>query len=86
MAYATDQILFVLAGLSVLALHYLLHNKTALYIRTAFLFRPNVVVTSVPFLLGSEPQGTRGPVTTGPYPLPNTPAGGAALGRRSDAP
>jgi amino acid transporter len=31
---------------------HLLHNKTALYIRTAFLFRPNVVVTSVPFLLG----------------------------------
>jgi amino acid transporter len=29
-----------------------LHNKTALYIRTAFLFKPNVVVTSVPFLLG----------------------------------
>jgi len=29
-----------------------LHNKTALYIRTAFLFRANVVVTSVPFLLG----------------------------------
>ncbi|HET7456177.1 MAG TPA: APC family permease [Gemmatimonadaceae bacterium] len=31
---------------------HLLHNKTALYIRTAFLFRANVVVTSVPFLLG----------------------------------
>jgi hypothetical protein len=31
---------------------HLLHNKTALYIRTAFLFRPNVVVTTVPFLLG----------------------------------
>jgi len=31
---------------------HLLHNKTALYIRTAFLFKPNVVVTSVPFLLG----------------------------------
>jgi amino acid transporter len=31
---------------------HLLHNKTAFYIRTAFLFRPNVVVTSVPFLLG----------------------------------
>lgn len=29
-----------------------LHNKTALYIRTAFLFKPNVVVTSVPYLLG----------------------------------
>jgi hypothetical protein len=31
---------------------HLLHNKTALYIRTAFLFRPNVVVIAVPFLLG----------------------------------
>ncbi|HEY5490553.1 MAG TPA: APC family permease [Gemmatimonadaceae bacterium] len=31
---------------------HLLHNKTALFIRTAFLFRPNVVVTSVPYLLG----------------------------------
>lgn len=31
---------------------YLLHNKTALYIRTAFLFRPNVVVTAVPYHLG----------------------------------
>lgn len=31
---------------------HLLHNKTALYIRTAFLFKPNVVVIAVPFLLG----------------------------------
>ncbi|HZF72855.1 MAG TPA: amino acid permease, partial [Gemmatimonadaceae bacterium] len=31
---------------------HLLHNKTAFYIRTAFLFKPNVVVTTVPFLLG----------------------------------
>lgn len=31
---------------------HLLHNKTALYIRTAFLFRPNVVVIAVPFLIG----------------------------------
>lgn len=31
---------------------HLLHNKTAFYIRTALLFRPNVVVTSVPFHLG----------------------------------
>lgn len=29
-----------------------LHNKTALYIRTAFMFRPNVVVVAVPYLLG----------------------------------
>jgi amino acid transporter len=32
---------------------HLLHNKTALYIRTAFLFKPNVVVTSVPYHLGN---------------------------------
>jgi hypothetical protein len=31
---------------------HLLHNKSALYIRTAFLFRPNVVVIAVPYLLG----------------------------------
>lgn len=31
---------------------HILHNKTALFIRTAFLFRPNVVVTAVPYLLG----------------------------------
>ena len=29
-----------------------LHNKTALYIRTAFMLRPNVVVVAVPYLLG----------------------------------
>jgi amino acid transporter len=33
-------------------LGHLLHNKTALFIRTAFLFRPNVVVTAVPYLIG----------------------------------
>jgi len=31
---------------------HLLHNKTALYIRTAFLFKPNVVVVAVPYLVG----------------------------------
>lgn len=31
---------------------HLLHNKTALFIRTAFLFKPNVVVTTVPYRLG----------------------------------
>jgi hypothetical protein len=35
---------------------HLLHNKTALFIRTAFMFRPNVVVTSVPYLLGRAPR------------------------------
>jgi hypothetical protein len=33
-------------------LGHLLHNKTALFIRTAFLFRPNVVVTAVPYRVG----------------------------------
>ena len=32
---------------------HLLHNKTALFIRTAFLFSRNVVVTSVPYRVGS---------------------------------
>ena len=31
---------------------HLLHNKTALFIRTAFLFRANVIVTNVQYLLG----------------------------------
>lgn len=31
---------------------HLLHNKTALYIKAAFLFKPNVVVTAVPYLVG----------------------------------
>ena len=33
---------------------HLLHNKTALLIRTAFLFKPNVVVVAVPYLVGHE--------------------------------
>ena len=33
---------------------HLLHNKTALYIRTALLFRPNVVVVAVPYLVGHD--------------------------------
>ncbi len=33
---------------------HLLHNKTSLYIRTAFLFRPNVVVVAVPYLVGYD--------------------------------
>ena len=31
---------------------HLLHNKTAFYIRAAFLLRPNIVVTAVPYHLG----------------------------------
>jgi len=37
---------------------HLLHNKTALFIKTKFLFRPNVVVTSVPYLLGHSTRFT----------------------------
>jgi hypothetical protein len=33
---------------------HLLHNKTALYIRTAMLFKPNVVVVAVPYLIGYD--------------------------------
>jgi len=33
-------------------LGHLLHNKTSLFIRTAFLFRSNVVVTTVPYRIG----------------------------------
>jgi hypothetical protein len=32
--------------------HHLLHNQHALLIKGAFLFKPNVVVTSVPYHLG----------------------------------
>ncbi len=39
---------------------HLLHNKTALVIRTAFLFRPNVVVTAVPYRIGRATTSTRG--------------------------
>lgn len=35
---------------------HLLHNKTALFIRTAFMFQPNVVVTAVPYLVGHTPR------------------------------
>ncbi len=35
---------------------HLLHNKTSWFIRTSFLFRPNVVVTAVPYLVGRSPR------------------------------
>jgi amino acid transporter len=38
---------------------HLLHNKTALYIRTAMLFRQNVVVTAVPYLTGRSVAAPR---------------------------
>jgi amino acid transporter len=36
--------------------HHLLHNQHALLIKAALLFKPNVVVTSVPFHLGRPPE------------------------------
>ena len=63
-----------------------LHNKTALFIRTSFLFRPNVVVTAVPYLLGKAPRlrdlmahderldpGMTGEIST--IPIPGSPVG-----------
>jgi hypothetical protein len=34
--------------------HHLLHNQHALLIKGALLFKPNVIVTSVPFHLGRQ--------------------------------
>jgi len=39
---------------------HLLHNKTAFYIKALFLFRQNVIVTAVPFHLGSRPRWDAG--------------------------
>ncbi len=38
---------------------HLLHNKTALFIRSAFLFKPNVIVVTVPYLVGHGYAGSR---------------------------
>jgi hypothetical protein len=38
---------------------HLLHNQHALLIKGALLFKPNVVVTSVPFHLGRQAVATR---------------------------
>jgi hypothetical protein len=43
---------------------HLLHNQHALLIKGALLFKPNVVVTSVPYHLG-RPVGTAAPAITG---------------------
>jgi hypothetical protein len=51
---------------------HLLHNKTALYIRGAFLFRPNVVVTSVPYHLEQGP-GTGSKPSRCQHPSPESP-------------
>ena len=39
--------------------HHLLHNQHALLIKGALLFKPNVVVTSVPFHLGRRATSSR---------------------------
>jgi hypothetical protein len=43
--------------------HLLLHNQNALFVKRLFLFEPNVVLSSVPFVLG-EPVGSKEVVTT----------------------
>jgi hypothetical protein len=40
--------------------HHLLHNQHALLIKGALLFKPNVIVTSVPFHLGRSDSSTAG--------------------------
>ena len=37
--------------------HHLFHNQTSLLIKGALLFRPNIVVTSVPFHLSRQVRG-----------------------------
>ena len=62
---------------------HLLHNKTALYIRSVFMFRPNVVVTAVPYHVGSSARlrdllkrdtvpvpAPAAPMTAAPAPAP----------------
>jgi hypothetical protein len=34
--------------------HFLLHNQNALFVKRLFLFEPNVVLSSVPFVLGEK--------------------------------
>jgi hypothetical protein len=34
--------------------HLLLHNQNALFVKRLFLFEPNVVLSSVPFVLGEQ--------------------------------
>jgi len=54
---------------------HLLHNKTALYIRTALLFRPKVVVTAVPYLLGHAARLQDLAFREDPVPAPATARG-----------
>ncbi len=36
--------------------HLLLHNQNALFVKRLFLFEPNVVLSSVPYVLEDEPE------------------------------
>jgi amino acid transporter len=45
--------------------HHLLHNQQALLLKGALLFKPNLVVTSVPFHLGMEPVSRPAPERAG---------------------
>ena len=38
--------------------HLLLHNQNALFVKRLFLYEPQCVLSSVPFLLGKEAGGT----------------------------
>ncbi len=42
--------------------HYLLHNQNALFIKRLFLYEPNAVLSSVPFLIEDPRDGRRDPV------------------------
>jgi amino acid transporter len=48
--------------------HHLLHNQHALLLKGALLFKPNLVVTSVPFHLGMEPVPRAAPERAGAAP------------------
>jgi len=56
----------------------MLHNQSALRLKTRLLFQPGVMVTSVPWRLGHEARVT-GPVTPGPV-TPGPVAAGTAAG------
>jgi len=45
--------------------HHLLHNQHALLIKGALLFKPNIIVTSVPFHLGRHSSSTAGSASGG---------------------
>jgi hypothetical protein len=36
--------------------HHLLHSQNALFVKRLFLFEPNVILSSVPYVLEDEPE------------------------------